>query len=222
MTQIPIAKPLSAPSSYLVAILAVGILATTALVHEAHSGAGSAFLDGPAPPEGLGINFAAEDDGAVVAPPESILNGPRSQDLVVDLREALSSLGASRVWRGGALVDLPLLYADEVESNGVAFESVHLQGGSTILNVTRGPLVAPLPLYAIGPDGEVTTEVWPDGTEVAIRTTDHGHLQLIAVKNGLMINLSAVGVGIVPDAPLTLEKLRLVVEQLLADDRPAD
>jgi hypothetical protein len=215
MTQFPRAKSISAPSSYLVAVIAVGIVAMTAVVHEAHSGAGSAFLDVPAPPEGLGINFSAEDDGAVIAPPETVVNGPRSQDLVADLREALSSLGPSQVWRAGALADLPLLYADDVESNGVAFESAHLQGGSTILNVTRGPLVVPLPLYAIDPEGEVTTQVWPDGTEVAIRTRQPGDVQLIAVKDGLMINLSAVGVGVLPEAPLTLDKLRTVAQLLL-------
>jgi hypothetical protein len=75
--------------------------------------------------------------------------------------------------------------------------------------------VVPLPLYAIDPEGEVTTQVWPDGTEVAIRTRQPGDVQLIAVKDGLMINLSAVGVGVLPEAPLTLDKLRTVAQLLL-------
>lgn len=209
-------RPLSTGSLYAMVAIALAVLATMTFAYDARGGAGSAFLDVPAPPEGLGLNSSTESDLAVIPLPKTVVNGERSTDLVADLRQSLEALGPVEVWRGGLLAELPLIYAEDVESNGVSFESAQLRGGSTILNVTRGPFVRPLPLYAIGPDNEVTTEVWPDGTQAAVRIENPGDAQLIAVKDGFVINLSAVGVGTLEDAPLTLAKLRLVVQQLLA------
>ena len=186
----------------------------------AGAGSGSAFINVQPPEE----NVTADDSAAgseesveeVPAPPATV-NGERSQALAADLTAAVEAsldspeLQQSRDTLGG----LTLEFSEDVESNGVPFERAFFQSSAVILAVTRGPSVTSIPLHAIDPDGDVTTETWEDGTEAAIRV-DGSMVQILFVKNDTLVNLRVSGVGRLAEAPLTVEAVKVLAEAMAA------
>jgi hypothetical protein len=199
-------------------VAALAAVAGLATVSYLNARGGETSFTSEAPPEEVVVGEVdatdeGADPGALVT-----LDGPRSQGLADDFKAAIATAVVDPGLAGseGLLADLVVTFNEDVDSSGVPFERVSMRTPSLIIHLTRGPLAAPIPLYAIDPEGDVTTEVWPDGIEAAIRTQD-SLVQIIFVKNGTMMNIRASGVGQNADAPLTVEKVRLIAQAMASE-----